>query len=302
MKRTGQQSSVLNVDPRAPASDAYIKISGAFTLGRELVRHAANDWVLHVHTNGHNRKSWTIALAGALAAQFGPGATLTLHSGEAPSYIRTSREGMRWMIRAACLLYRRVICVNEEIAGAVAGLGVAKEQIQIAPAFLPIEPPDVAMPPAIETWMAEHSPVITSAMFFRPEYGFELLLEAMLRLKASYPRIGCLIMGGEDRREATALVSRQGLDDAIFLAGDLDHELCLAAMARSAVFVRPTFRDGDSISVREALALGVPVVASNVGTRPDDVVLFEVGDVDALVSALKRVLLPPGEGSHDRES
>src|SRR5262252_8015762 len=54
MKRTGQQSSVLNVDPRAPVSTAYIKVSGALDLGRELFRHAFNDWFFQVHTNGHN--------------------------------------------------------------------------------------------------------------------------------------------------------------------------------------------------------------------------------------------------------
>src|SRR5262245_16863047 len=57
MRQAGQQSSVLNIDPRAPHSDAYIKISGALDLLRELVRHVWNDWTLHVHTNGHNAKN-----------------------------------------------------------------------------------------------------------------------------------------------------------------------------------------------------------------------------------------------------
>jgi len=79
------------------------------------------------------------------------------------------------------------------------------------------------------------------------------------------------------------------LGDRIFLAGDLEHELCLALMSRSAVFVRPTFRDGDSISVREAVSLGVHVIASNVGTRPDGVLLFEPGDVNGLMARIKEV-------------
>jgi glycosyltransferase involved in cell wall biosynthesis len=80
------------------------------------------------------------------------------------------------------------------------------------------------------------------------------------------------------------------LDDVMLLAGDLDHDLCLSVMARSAVFIRPTFRDGDSISVREAVALGLPVVASNVGTRPESVLLFEAGDRDGLVACVERAL------------
>lgn len=279
MKRTGQQSSVLNIDPRAPESDAYIRVSGGLDLARQLVRHVWNDWMLHVHTNGHNSKSWAIAFACGFAGQFGPGAALTLHSGMAPAYIQGASPWTRQALRLACLFYRRVVCVNEEIAGAITGLGIPKDHIEITPAFLPIEAPDVPVPCEIESWFSRHSPVISSTMFFRPEYGFELLLEAVSRLKQKHPRIGCLVMGAGPGPE--------GLGDEFCLAGDLDHELCLALMARADVYVRPTYRDGDSISVREAVALGVPVVASNVGTRPDGVSLFEPGDVDGLVEKIR---------------
>jgi len=284
MKRTGLQSNVLNVDPRAPESDSYIKISGGLDLLKELVRHARNEWLLNVHTNGHNPKSWGIALVCGLTAQCGPGASLTLHSGIAPAYIREAPRWMRQVIRFACTLYRQVICVNAEIARAVADLGIAEGKIEITPAFLPIVAPEIAPPEDVETWIRQHTPVISSTMCFRPEYGFDLLLQAVTRLKAMHPGIGCLVMGtGEDREQAAALIASRGLQDVMMLTGDLDHEMCLALMARSAVFLRPTYRDGDSISVREAVALGVPVVASNVGTRPEGVLLFEAGDLDGLV-------------------
>src|SRR6185295_3059299 len=116
MKRAGEQSNVLNVDPRAPESDEYIKVSGAVDLLRELLRHAWNDWFLSVHTNGHNRKSWIISLASGLAAQFGSGASLTLHSGLAPGYINEGSEWRKRFVRFTCLLFNRIVCVNEEIA------------------------------------------------------------------------------------------------------------------------------------------------------------------------------------------
>ncbi len=291
MKRMGQQSSVLNVDPRAAESDAYIKISGAPGLLRELLRHVCDDWSLNVHTNGHNPKSWLIALACGLAAQVGPEATLTLHSGLAPAYIRGSAFWNRQITRLACLLYTRVVCVNSEIAETIAALGVARRQIAIAPAFLPVDRPDVELPPEIERWVKTHSPLLSATMFFRPEYGFELLVTATQRLKGDFPDIGCIVMGsGEDRGAAEELVARSGLSETLYLAGDLDHETCLALMARSAAFVRPSFRDGDSISVREAISMHVPVVASNVGTRPGGTVLFEAGDVDGFVKAVRTVL------------
>jgi glycosyltransferase involved in cell wall biosynthesis len=197
----------------------------------------------------------------------------------------------REVARFACVLYDRVTCVNGEIADAVAELGVEANKVQITPAFLPIEVPDVSLPQDIQSWLEQRSPVISATMFFRPEYGFEILMSALSRLKQRYPQIGCFVMGsGEERANAEALVEKSGLKGRVYLGGDLDHDLCLALMARSSVFVRPTFRDGDSISVREALALGVPVVASNVGTRPEGVTLFTAGDVEELVNAVVRVI------------
>src|ERR1044072_1138622 len=98
-KRAGLQSNVLNVDPRAPESDAYIKISGARELAWELLRHVRTGWALRVHTNGHNFKSWVIAFVCALTAQLGPAATLTLHSGIAPTYVQNASAWLRCLMR-----------------------------------------------------------------------------------------------------------------------------------------------------------------------------------------------------------
>jgi glycosyltransferase involved in cell wall biosynthesis len=131
---------------------------------------------------------------------------------------------------------------------------------------------------------------MSTAVFFRPEYGLDLLVEAVARLRCEYPLLGCVVMGSGNRDEAAALVRRRGLHGAIHFAGDLEHDECVKVIARSNVFVRPSRADGDSISVREAVALGVPTVASNVGTRPEGAHLFPVGDVDALVAGLRTAL------------
>jgi glycogen synthase len=296
MKRTGLKCNVLNIQPKAPASDAYITISGAAGLLKELLRHARNDWMLSVHTNGHNGKSWLISLVCGLSAQLGPGGTLTLHSGMVPDYLRGGPRWRKIVARFTSLLYDRVICVNEEIAQELALLGVPRRRIEIKPAFLPVPTPEVTIPEALSLWMNRHSLLMSTTLFFRPEYGFELLMEAVSILRGSYPGLGCLVMGGEaDSVEAKQFIEERGLTDAVFLAGDVDHELCLALLNRSTVFVRPTFRDGDSISVREAISAGIPVVASNVGTRPAETLLFDAGDVQGLVRQVHQVLSSKAE-------
>jgi glycosyltransferase involved in cell wall biosynthesis len=290
LKQAGLQSSVLNIDPRAPMSNAYVKISGPSGFAWQLFQHVSDDWSLNVHTNGHNRKSWLIALLCGIAGQIGPGATLTLHSGGIPAYLRTRGDVGKWITRVSCLLYTRITCVNTEIAETLAGLGIPRDRMDVEPAFVPFQPPDVVVPEQMDSWMRSRIPLLSSAIFFRPEYGFELLVQAIRQLRQEYPKIGCFVMGsGEGREQATLLT-----DDSFYLAGDVDHDLCLTIMSRSAVFVRPTYMDGDSISVREAISLGVPVVASDVGQRPEEVVLFRAGDVQALVDGLRTTLAGSG--------
>jgi hypothetical protein len=48
--------------------------------------------------------------------------------------------------------------------------------------------------------------------------------------------------------------------------------------------------DGDSRSVREALSLGIPVVASDTGLRPAGVRLFKKGDVAEMVERIRETI------------
>ena len=64
-------------------------------------------------------------------------------------------------------------------------------------------------------------------------------------------------------------------------------------MLRSRVMLRTTLYDGDALSVREALQLGTPVIASDNGMRPQGVRLIPKADLGALVSATEFELQKP---------
>jgi glycosyltransferase involved in cell wall biosynthesis len=83
----------------------------------------------------------------------------------------------------------------------------------------------------------------------------------------------------------------EGLPEYMFAIGDVTHESCLAVIARSGIFVRSTFSDGDAISVREAIALGTPVIASDVVSRPAGTICFKTGDASDLASKINSLLL-----------
>ena len=174
LRLAGIECRVVNVDPRAPQSDDYVSIRGGLHLLFLLTRFARNGWTLHAHTNGHNRKSWLVALIAGLAGRLGPGSLLTLHSGLAPAYIAKGRVGPRLLARSVCLLYRRVIAVAPEVREAVLSLGLPAGRVGVLPAFLFTAPSGVEAPELQE--VEGRKPLLAATLSFRPEYGFELLV------------------------------------------------------------------------------------------------------------------------------
>ena len=244
--------------------------------GLTLLRYALQGWTLHFHTNGHNLKSWLVALGCGLAGQFRGGCMLTLHSGMVPGYLRNAPNWRRKLAAHICSLYRQIVCVSPEIEDALLSIGVESQRTEVLPAFLSTEIPGASPEPELLAWIERSRPLFSTVLFFRPEYGFDLLIKCLARLKRSYASFGCLVMGsGEQRAEAEKRVREAGLEESVLLLGDVGHETCLALISACDVFLRPTLEDGDSISVREALAMGVPVVASSVGTRPAGILLFD---------------------------
>jgi glycosyltransferase involved in cell wall biosynthesis len=61
-------------------------------------------------------------------------------------------------------------------------------------------------------------------------------------------------------------------------------------MRQANALLRTTLFDGDSISVREALYLGVPVIASDNGMRPEGCVLIPPSDGTALLRAVEETV------------
>jgi glycosyltransferase involved in cell wall biosynthesis len=201
-----------------------------------------------------------------------------------PAYLRDRRFG-RLLAWTTSKFYRHIIAVNTEIRDALRSLSVPESRIEIMPAFLPSPAVPLELPAGFESWSQTHQPVISTALFYRPEYGFALLVRAISELRKKYARLGCIVMGDSESRP-------ERLPPHIFAIGDVTHDSCLAVIARSDVFVRPTFSDGDAISVREAIALGTPVVASDVVSRPAGTLSFKTGDagdlalkIDSLLSA-----------------
>ena len=70
-------------------------------------------------------------------------------------------------------------------------------------------------------------------------------------------------------------------------------------LENSDVFVRPTTSDGDSVSIRECLFLGTPVVASDAAVRPAGCKIFPTRDYDQMLAAVCKALDEPSDGTQN---
>src|SRR5437867_3409865 len=202
VESSGAECRVLNISPRAGPSPDYERIRNGAGLARMVARYARSGWTLHLHINGHNRKAWLIAFVCGVFGRAAPSRLLTLHSGLAPSYLGSGGMLRRALLRATCRLYPRIVCVSRPIQEAVLRLGIDAARLRILPAFVPRQPSAVPLGRDLEEWIGAHSPVLSTTLFFRPEYGFDLLVRALALLRARHPDVGCLVMGSREGMES----------------------------------------------------------------------------------------------------
>jgi glycogen synthase len=151
-----------------------------------------------------------------------------------------------------------------------------------------------SMPEALARFFASHSPVLVSVTGLEPEYDLPLQIEALEWVRASHPGAGLVIIGGgSQEEEIRRLIASKSYAEHALLCGDLPREVTLGAVARSDLFLRTTWYDGDAISVREALHLGTPVIATDNGMRPTGVRLIPVRNLSALNQAIEEQLAAP---------
>ena len=127
----------------------------------------------------------------------------------------------------------------------------------------------------------------------------ELLIRACARLRTAYPRLRLVIAGDEPPADVAALVDRLHMRDVTTFAGHVNRDTLVALYQRATLFALPSRQEGLGIAVQEAMACGVPVVATRCG-GPESLVedgktgfLVPNDDEAALSTAIGEVLADP---------
>ncbi len=196
-----------------------------------------------------------------------------------------------------------VVCVNEELVEYALATGIEPDKVIHVPGFLP--PTERCkdrrlVSDAVWRFLNGKNPVIAANGKIRVYegvdlYGLDLLIELLSRLKPDFPEIGLIFCFWEhsDREEESLNrlrdeAGRLGLDESVYF--NTETGVFLPVLAEATVFIRPTATDGDANSVREALSLGIPVIASDVVSRPKGCKLHENRSIDHLEAVTRRAL------------
>lgn len=118
--------------------------------------------------------------------------------------------------------------------------------------------------------------------------GLPLLLESVAQLRRKYPDISLTLVGdGSDRHKLQALTDQLGLSQNVHFVGSKSQSEVREYLQQADIFVMASFAEGIPVVLMEAMACGLPVVATQVG-----------GISELVENGISGYLVPPGDSIH----
>jgi glycosyltransferase involved in cell wall biosynthesis len=196
----------------------------------------------------------------------------------------------RALVRFAARLTDRFVCVSEDSARLTIEQGVAAAKVRAIINGIDVEQ-------FAYTGPQPRGPVVTIARL-SPEKDIANLIRTAAIVAGAEPGFRLEIAGdGPCRVDLEALIDGLGLKDRVRLLGQVRDVRSL--LGRASLFVLPSVSEGVSLTLLEAMARGLAVVATRVGGNPEVVVDGDTGQLvparnpDALADAMLALLRDP---------
>lgn len=192
---------------------------------------------------------------------------------------------------------RRVVAVSTAQGEKVRRTGVPRRRIDVVANA--IDPARFADVPAVDLrarlGFEPESRICVAGGRFSAEKGQSLLVDAAWNAHKRLPTLRFVLFGdGPDLEAVRAKISALGLDGVVFCPG-FETEM-VGCLKGADLVVNPSYSEGLPNIVLEAMAVGVPVVATAVGGVPEVVrdgrtgYLVPAGDKAALAERIVRVV------------
>jgi glycosyltransferase involved in cell wall biosynthesis len=175
-------------------------------------------------------------------------------------------------------------CAHRIVANCQAGADRLRRE-GVPRAKIAVVPNGIAISIAHTMRRADWRPRIVVVANLRPEKGHDVLLDAAALVVREFPDIRIdFVGGGTERAALEARTSRLGLGGVVSFRGHIDD--VPSALAEADLFVLPSRSEAFPNAVLEAMAAGLPIVATRVGGVPE---LVDDGRTGLLV--------PPGSAA-----
>ena len=174
--------------------------------------------------------------------------------------------------------------------------------------FNPIVTPDLkerTKEPVEHPWFTDGSKVFVAVGRLRPQKDFRTLLQAFSRVRAARPARLLVLGEGPERSDLEKLARELGVADDVSLPGSVENPY--AYLSRAVAFVLSSRWEGLPTVLIEALACGLPVIATDCPSGPREILaggrygkLVGVNSVEDLAAAMEealdgRLARPPDE-------
>lgn len=148
----------------------------------------------------------------------------------------------------------------------------------------------------VPEWTENTPRAVISVGTLKPRKCMDRTLEAFARVAGEYPDATLTIVGvGEMEAQLRARIGQLGLERRVTLTGGLPHGEVLMRMAKSDLFVLPSWGEGYGIVYIEAMAAGCIAVGAQ-GEGIEDTIrdgengfLVPAGDIDAVERVMRAV-------------
>jgi len=146
-------------------------------------------------------------------------------------------------------------------------------------------------------WYRKKESIVIAIGRLGNEKGFDYLIKAIALLAGEGIQCKLVILGeGKEKENLLKLVEKLGLNDRVSFEGFQENPY--KYLARSTVFVLSSLYEGFPNVLLEAMALGIPSVATRCPTGPDEIitegvdgVLIPPADEKAIADSIKKLLL-----------